>query len=78
MATPVIANAGETDLLVDLFVPQAERERLQARPQRDELHVLEDLVFLIALLEIVVGDARTQVMNVMVADATGNPLQEPR
>src|SRR5439155_20302388 len=50
------------------FVPQTEGERLQAGEQRDGLRALKQRIRSVALLQVVVGNARTQVMNVMKAD----------
>ena len=47
-----------------LLVPQPELERLQAATQSDRLNV-EQLVFIVSLLQLVVRDARAQMVDVM-------------
>src|SRR6267154_1067836 len=66
------------DQFLALLVPQPERERLEAREQRDRLHFLKQRVRLMASLQIVIRDLRAQMMNVMISDVPREPLQHLR
>src|SRR5579863_9658424 len=59
-----------------LLVPETKSERLEARQQRDRLDCLEVGIGVMTSFEMVVRNARTQVMNMMEADIAGEPLQE--
>jgi len=61
-----------------LLVPESKGQRLEARWQRDGFDSLEVRVCVMAALEMVIRDARTQVMNMMKADIAGKPLQDFR
>ena len=63
---------------VALLVPQAKGEGMEARQQRDRLDRIEERVRLVAFLEMVVRNARAEVMNVMKPDIAGKPLQDSR
>ena len=54
--------------LLVAFVPQAEGERLHTGEQRQRSHALKERLRSMALLEVVVGNTRTQMMDVMKAD----------
>src|SRR5260221_1190784 len=66
------------DQLPALLVPQAELQRFQTGEHRDGFDSLEKRVGLVTLLEIVVGNARAEVMDVVKADVPGEPLQNSR
>jgi len=62
------AEMAETDEFAALFVPETERERLEAGEQGDGWHGLKQGLGLVASLQIVIGDAGAQVMDVMETD----------
>src|SRR6266850_2286487 len=51
-----------------LFVPKTKSEGFQAGDQSDWLHTLKERLGVVTLLEMIVRDARAQMMNVMKAD----------
>ena len=64
------------DEFAALFVPQSEGERFEAGDQRDGRHGLKQRLRLVAFLQIVIGNARTEMMNMMEPDVAGEPLQD--
>src|SRR5688572_6729571 len=60
------------------LVPESKAQGLQARGQSDGFDVLEYGVCLVTALEVVVRNARAQVMDVMEPYVSGQPLQDPR
>ena len=58
-----------------LFVPQLEANRAQPVPQRQARHRAEDRLLVVRVLQVVVGDLRIQVMDVVEADVAGEELQ---
>ena len=58
------------------LVPQAELEGLQAGSQRDGRDALEERLGVVAFLEVVIGDQRAQVVQVVEADVAREPLQD--
>lgn len=72
-----LARAVVADQLATLFIPETEGEGFQTGEQRDRLDALEQRVGAVASLEIVVRDARAQMVNVMRADVAREPLQDP-
>ena len=60
-----------------VFIPQMQTHRLQAGPRRERLDLLEDRVFIVAALELVVGDAWAEMMDVVEADIAADPLKQP-
>jgi len=61
-----------------LLVPESIAQRFEARWQRDGPDSLEIWVCVMTALEVVIRDARTQMMNMMKADIAGKPLQDFR
>lgn len=59
-----------------LLVPEPEGERFEAGEQRDGRHGLEERFGFVTFFEVVVWYARTEVMDVVEADAAGEPLQD--
>src|SRR5690349_17127132 len=57
-----IAQMPEPDELVGALVPQTQSERPQARHQSQRLHLLEQRIGAVTSLEVVVGDARAEVV----------------
>jgi hypothetical protein len=72
------ANAAEAHELAGLLIPEPEGERLEAREQRERFDLGKQCVCFMAPLQIVIGDPRAQMMNVMKADIAGEPLKNPR
>src|SRR6266404_2532821 len=60
------------------FVPEAEGQRFEARKERNRLHRLEEGFGAMTLLQMIIRDARAQVMNVVKADVARKPLQHFR
>ena len=58
-----------------LFVVQLEPQRADAVPQCQRRHVVEDRVLIVCALEVVVRDARAQMMDVVQPDVAGEELQ---
>src|SRR6202161_3449586 len=73
-----LADASIADQPLSLFVPETGGQRFQARKQRHRLHLPEQRFDLVTSLQIVVGNARAQMMNVMKADIAREPLQNLR
>src|SRR5450755_1223998 len=61
-----------------LLVPESIGHRFEARWQRQGFDSLEVRVCVMTALEMVIRDARTQVMNMMKANIAGKPLQDFR
>src|SRR6266516_7276989 len=70
------SKAAIADQLATLFIPKTKSERLEAREQRDGLHALKQRLRFVALLQVIIRNARTQMMNVMKHDVAGEPLQD--
>ena len=60
------------------FIPKPELEGAQATPEGDGLYTLKQKMRLMTALQIVIGDPRTQMMDVMIADVSREPLEKPR
>jgi len=61
-----------------LFVPEAEGEGFQTGKKGDGLDRAEKRFGAMALFEVIIGDVRAEVMDVMETDVAGKPLEEPR
>ena len=57
-----------------LFIPQAEEQRFEAGAERQRLD-LERRILVMTLLQFIVRDLRAQVMDVMITNIAGEPLQ---
>ena len=75
---PDLAQVAVADEPAFLLIPQPERERLEAADERDGLHRLKQRLGLVAFLEVVVRNARAQVVDVVEADVAREPLQHLR
>src|SRR6185503_6080110 len=73
-----LAQATVADQLALAFVPQPQVHGLEAFPQRQRLDLLEQRVVLVAFLQVVIRDARRQVVDVVEADVAAEPLQDRR
>ena len=56
------------DELAALFIPETEAERLEAGEQRDRWNGLKQRLRLVTFLQVVIGNPRTQMMDVMEPD----------
>src|ERR1700690_1984750 len=61
-----------------LLVPEPVGGGFETGEQRDGFHLLEERVGLMAFLQIVIRNARAQMMDVMETDVAGKPLQDAR
>ena len=61
-----------------LFVPESERSTFQALEDSKGCHILKEWCFTMAFLKVIVGNFWTEMVNVMKADITGEPLNDPR
>ena len=61
-----------------LFIPESKRQRFETTEERDRLHLLKERVGFVASLQIIIGYARTQMMNVMESDVAREPLKNFR
>ena len=64
-----------TDQPLLLFIPQAVSEGFQAGEQSDGFDALKERFRFMTFLEVIVGNARTQMMDVMKANIAREPLQ---
>ena len=74
----VAASLRERDETAALFVPQLQANRADALPEGEDRDLVEDLVVVVRALEVVVRDARVQVVDVVQADVPGEELQRLR
>ena len=61
-----------------LLIPEPERKRSEAREKRKRFYLLKHEIRLMTSLRIVVGNPRAQMVDVMIADITGEPLHNLR
>jgi len=59
------------------LVPQAEAQALDAGEQGDRLDGLKERLGTVGCLEMIIGNARAQVVDMMEADVAGKPLENP-
>src|SRR5579863_1372640 len=64
--------------LLVLLVPQAKGEGLQTSDQGNWLDLREEFVRVVTLLQMVVGDERAQMVDMMKPDIARKPLQDSR
>jgi hypothetical protein len=65
----------EADEFLFLFIPQAEGQGLETFHESQGFDVLKDLVGIVTGLEVVVGDSRAKMVNVMETDVSREPLE---
>ena len=68
----------EADELFLLLIPESEKGGLQTGKERDRIDILKFGIFVVTFLKMIVRNQRFQVMNVMIADVAGEPLQDFR
>ena len=72
---PTSLQRAKTNQRFAFFIAQAQLQRPENCPQRDDLDGVKRRDFVVALLQIVVGNIRANVMNVMQANIAGEPLE---
>ena len=65
---PKVAESAVTDEALVLFVPETEGETFQAGEQSDRLDVPKQGLGFVTFFEVIVGNSRTQMMDVMKAN----------
>src|SRR5687768_1435036 len=70
-----VFQVAEPHQLSALFIPETEGEGLQDGEEGDGLDALEKGMGAVASLEVVIGNARAEMVNVMEADVAGKPLE---
>lgn len=73
---PTSLQRAKTNQRFAFFIAQAQLQRPETCPQRDDLDGVKRRDFIVALLQIIVGNIRTNVMNVMQANIAGEPLED--
>ena len=64
----------EAHELAALFIKQPKTERAQTGQQRDRFYFLEQRIGVVTALQVVIWNARAQVMDVMETNVAGKPL----
>ncbi|MEW5795289.1 MAG: hypothetical protein AB1772_02910 [Candidatus Zixiibacteriota bacterium] len=67
------ANAPESHQLVISLIPEAVAQRLEAGEQLDRLGLTQQGESLVAFRQIVIGDTRIEMMNMVISDIAGEP-----
>src|SRR6266850_2815305 len=75
---PQFPEMAEADEFVTLFVPKPEGQRFKTAEEAYRLDLLEEWVRFVASLQVVIGNARAQMVNVVKADVTREPLKNFR
>ena len=70
------SQRAESHPLLVLFIPQTESDGLQARDEGNRLDLPEKCIRIVAFLQMVVGNGRAQMMDMMKADIARKPLQD--
>lgn len=65
----------EAHQLALFFVPQAQKDTLETGPHRQDNNLLEDRVFFVTLLQLIIGNSGAQMMDVVKTDIARKPLQ---
>src|SRR5204862_8241961 len=77
VVSPKFSEVAEADQLFALLVPESEREGFKTSQQCDGLHALKQGIGIVASLQIVIGNTRAQMMDMVKADVAGEPLENP-
>src|SRR3546814_6705099 len=77
-AWPTRGDLAERDHPAARLVPESETQSPQLIPEAASGHIAQGRDPLMAFLEAVVGHARVQVVDVMVSDVAGEPLEDRR
>lgn len=67
----------EADQLAGLLVPEAKRQGANAGNKSDPFDIGKHLVLFVTAFQVVIGYLGTEVMDVMIANISGKPLQKP-
>ena len=73
----LVAAFAEAHEALAVLVPQLEPDRPDPVPQRERRHAWKIGVLVVGPLQVVVGDPRAQVVDVVVADVAGEELERP-
>ncbi len=65
----------KADELPAFLIPKMEPGRVQAAPERDRLHILENRMRSVTSLQIIIGDAGAEVMDVVKPNIAREPLE---
>ncbi len=65
----------KADELPAFLIPKMKPGRVQAAPERDGLHILENRMRSVTSLQIIIGDAGAEVMDVVKANIAREPLE---
>ena len=65
----------ETDQLSRSLIPEPQIQGSYTGSKGYSFDMLKHLILIMTLLQLVIGDLRTEVMDVMEADVAGKPLQ---
>src|SRR5439155_7129846 len=76
LLSPKISEVAVADQLATLLVPESEGEGFETGKERDGLHALKQRLCFVALLQVIIGNPRTQMMNVVKPDVAGEPLHQ--
>ena len=68
----------ESDQSMMLLIPKTKCQRFQAGQQCDRFYLLKHKIFFITFFQKIVGNARTQVVNMMKSNVARKPLQNLR
>src|SRR5256885_17035778 len=72
---PMFPEMSEADEFFALLVPEPQAERFEAAEKRERFYLLKHQVRFVASLQIVIRNSRAQMMDVVIADVAGEPLQ---
>src|SRR2546429_745533 len=75
---PMFPQMAEANEFFALLVPEPEAERFEAAEKGERFYLLKHQMRFVASLEIVIRNSRAQMMDVVVADVAGEPLQHLR
>src|SRR6187401_312977 len=70
-----VAEVGEADQFAFAFVPEAEGEGFEAPEEGHRFHGLKNGVSFVAFLQVIIRNARAEVMEMVIADVSGEPLE---
>ena len=77
-ASPAHPPLPESDQHLSLFIPQPEHQRLEGRPESNRLDLAERRVLIIASLQVIIGNKRTEVVDMMITYVTRKPVKYRR
>src|SRR5438105_15421133 len=72
---PMFPEMAEANEFFALLVPEPEAERFEAAEKRERFYLLKHQMRFVASLQIVIRNSRAQMVDVVIADVSGEPLQ---